>query len=90
MGSALMGSLQMLCCLTEGLFGYSREPTFLFPKVQGHTFFPNLSKIITFAAAPLVLTPFVSNQVTTARGQGDDERCLGKSCGPAARSYLKK
>ena len=24
MGSALMGSLQILCFLTEGLFGYSR------------------------------------------------------------------
>ena len=30
--------------------------------VPGRAFFPNLSKIITFAAAPLVLTPFVRNQ----------------------------
>ena len=62
MGSALMGSLQFSCFLTEGLFGYSRQPTFIFPKVPGHTFFPNLSKILTVAAAPLVLTPFVRNQ----------------------------
>ena len=32
------------------------------PKVPGRTFFPNLSKFIAFAAAPLVLTPFVRNQ----------------------------
>ena len=31
-------------------------------KVPGRTFFPNLSKYITFAAAPSVLTPFVRNQ----------------------------
>ena len=48
--------------LTEGPFGYSREPTFIFPKVPGRTFFLNLSKLITFAVAPLVLTPFVRNQ----------------------------
>ena len=30
-----------------------------FPKVPVCTFFPNLSKFLTFAAAPLVLTPFV-------------------------------
>ena len=33
------------------------------------SFFPNLSKFITFAAAPLVLTPFVRNQ--------DRHRCGG-------------
>ena len=33
-------------------------------KCQGVPFSPNLSKIITFAAAPLVLTPFVRNQVS--------------------------
>ena len=64
MGSALMGSLRISCFSTEGLLGYSRWPTFIFPKVPGRTFFPNLSKFITFAAAPLVLTPFVRNQGT--------------------------
>ena len=62
MGSALMGSLQISCFLTEGPFGYSALPTFILPKVPGRTFFPNLSKIITFAAAPLVSTPFVRDQ----------------------------
>ena len=60
MGSALMGSLQMLCFLTEGLLG--TPSTFTFQEVPGRTFFPNLSKFVTFAAAPLVLTPFVRNQ----------------------------
>ena len=27
------------------------------------TFFPNLSKLVAFAATPLVLTPFVRNQM---------------------------
>ena len=36
MGSALMGSLHLfMFCLTEGPFGFSREPTFIFPKVPG-------------------------------------------------------
>ena len=39
-----------------------REPTVIFPKVPGRSFFHNQSKFITFAAAPLVLTPFVRNQ----------------------------
>ena len=32
------------------------------PQVPGRTFFPNLSNLITSAAAPWVLTPFVRNQ----------------------------
>ena len=32
--------------------------------MPGRTFFPNRSKFITFAAAPLALTPFVPNQAT--------------------------
>ena len=35
------------------------EITFIFPKVTGRAFFPNLSKMIAFAAAPLASTPFV-------------------------------
>ena len=58
-----MGSLQISCFLTEGLFlGTPINLLLIFPKVPGCTFFPNLSKIITVAAAPLVLTPFVRNQ----------------------------
>ena len=32
-------------------------------KCQGVSFSPNLSTLITFAAAPLMLTPFVRNQL---------------------------
>ena len=47
----------------QGLFGYFFKPAFLFPKVPGRTFLHNQSKIIKSAAAPLVLTPFVRNQL---------------------------
>ena len=62
-GSALVGSLQIVYVfLTEGLFGYSHQPTLIFPKVPGRTFFLNLSKFVAFAAAPFALTPFFRNQ----------------------------
>ena len=38
MGSALMGSLQVSCFLTEGLFGYSYLPTLSSQKCQGVPF----------------------------------------------------
>ena len=63
MGSALMGSLQTCCFLTEGLFGILPLTYFHLPKSARRTFFPNLSKSNTFTAAPLVLTPFVRNQI---------------------------
>ena len=34
------------------------------PKSAGAFLFPNLPEFISFAAAPLVLTPFVRNQIT--------------------------
>ena len=40
MGPALVGSLRLSCFSTEGLFGYSRSPTCIFPKVPRRTFFP--------------------------------------------------
>ena len=55
------GRCNFLCFLTEGLFGYSREPAFIFTKMLGRTFFFwsfCYKEINTFAAAPLVLTPF--------------------------------
>ena len=59
MGSALMGSLQILCFLTEGPFGYSSEPIFHLPKTaRAYLIF------IAFAAAPLASTPFVRNQTS--------------------------
>ena len=77
MGLALMGSLQISCffCLFwQSTFGYSLCPTFISPEVTGCTFFPNLSKFITFAAAPLLLTPFVRNQNAPGRGGGGSRR----------------
>ena len=47
---------------------------FILPKVPGLTFSQNLSNFITFAAAPLVLAPFVRNQgdlETTVQEQDD-------------------
>ena len=49
--------------LTEGPFGYSLSPNYLyFPKRARAYLFPNLSKFITCAAAKIVLTPFVRCQ----------------------------
>ena len=69
----------------QGLFGYSRSPISVFPKVPGRTFFPSLSKSITFAAAPFVLTPFVRNQ---SRSGGLAARGLAR--GPPGDSYTKE
>ena len=57
--------LQISCTLAEGLFGVLPLTYFYLPKMPGCAFFPNLSTFITFAAAPLVLTPFVCNPKTT-------------------------
>ena len=52
------------------------------PEVPGRTFFPNLSKEFTFAAAPLVLTPFVHNQrlVASRLNQGSTFTCVLDCC----------
>ena len=55
--------VQISCIMTEELFGYSRQPTSISPKVPGRTLSPNLSNKFTFAANPLVLTPSVRNQM---------------------------
>ena len=53
MGSALMGSLQISWFLTEVLFGY--QSVNICQNLSSlRSLFPNLSKFITFAAAPLV------------------------------------
>ena len=45
---------------------------FYIPKSARAYLFPNLTKLITFAAAPLVLTPFVRNQGPAPRaGSGE-------------------
>ena len=56
MGSALMGSLQ-LSFFYRNLFGYSRQPTFIFPKVPGRICSPNLSKFVTFCSGPISVDP---------------------------------
>ena len=63
MGSALVGPLPFLVFVWQGPFGYARQPTFIFSKVLGCTVCRNLTKTITFAAAPSVLTPLVRNQM---------------------------
>ena len=65
MGSALMGSLQSSGFWTDELFGYSGAPGNLLlysQKCQGVPFSPICGNLFTFAAAPLMLTPFVRNQ----------------------------
>ena len=57
--------------LTAGLFGCTPVNLLLSSqKCQGRIFFPNLSKFITFASAPLVSTPFVRDQGTPIGGIG--------------------
>ena len=63
MGSALMGSLQILCFWQRDFLGTPVNLLVFSPKVTGRTFFPNLPKSITFAAAPLVLTSFLCNKL---------------------------
>ena len=69
MGSALTGSLQISCFLTEGLVGYSHQPIFTFPKGARAYLFPQSVKSITFAAAPLGLTPSVRNRAVRGGGR---------------------
>ena len=47
----------------DGFFWVLQLTYFYIPTSARVYFFPNLSKLITFAAAPLVLTPFVCNQI---------------------------
>ena len=46
------------------------------PKSARASFFPNLSKLITFAAAPLVLTPFVRNQGNPSPANQNAHSCF--------------
>ena len=60
MGSALMGSLQGFCLLTEVRFGYQSVKIYKHLSIL-RTLFPQSVKYITSAGTPLVLTPFVRN-----------------------------
>ena len=62
MGSALRGSLQISCFLTEGPFlGIPLNLLLSSQKCQGVPFSPICQTIETFAAVTLVVTPFVRN-----------------------------
>ena len=54
--------IELYVLLQRYFLGTPINLLFIFPEVPGRTFFPYLSKFITFAAAPLVMTPFVRNQ----------------------------
>ena len=79
-------------CFGRGTFWVLPFTYFIFPKVPGRTFFPNPSKVITFAAAPLVSTPFVRNQGAAAAAEGRgravqaDRGAPGGPRAPAGRS----
>ena len=61
-GSALMGSLRIVCVFDRGAFWVLPLTHFCIPKSAGADLFPDLSKIVTFAATLLVRTPFVRDQ----------------------------
>ena len=61
-GVSTNGVTAFFLFLTRGTFWVLPLSYFYLPKSARAYFFPNLSKIITFAAALLVLTLFVRNQ----------------------------
>ena len=65
-GSALMGSLQHFMFFDRGTFWVLLLTYFYLPKSARAYFFSQSVEFITFAAAPLVLTPFVRNQLFKA------------------------
>ena len=70
LGSALMGSLQINHVVSgRGTFWVLPLAYFYLPKVPGRTFLPTLSRLITFAAAPLVSTSFVTETETETEGE---------------------
>ena len=68
MGLALVGSLQMsnVIFFDRGTFWVLPLTYFIFSKVPGRTFFPNLSNFTTFAAAPLISVDPIRPQPTSA------------------------
>ena len=69
-----MGSLHLLCFSTEALLVI---PLTFSPKSSRAYLFPNPAKFITFAAAPLVLTPFVRSQLPECPLKSQGARCFG-------------
>ena len=80
--SALMGSLQIIMFFDRGTFWVPicQNPSSSINICQHlsilHTFFLNLSKVITFAATPLVLTQSVCNRGPQARDTTEQESLL--------------
>ena len=85
MGSALMGSLLIVYVWPEVLFGYQSAQICQHTSIV-RTFFPNLSRLITFAAALWVLTP--QPRSTHAMAIVDKSSCLFPST-PTHRPTLE-
>ena len=69
MGSALMGSLQSSCFLTEGLLGVLPVNLLLSSqKWQGVPFFPNLSRIHYFCSDPISVDPIFPQPSPAGQG----------------------
>ena len=62
-GQHLWGHCEFHVFLTEGPFWVLPSAYFYLPKCASAYFFPQSVKFITVAAAPLVLTPFVRDQL---------------------------
>ena len=77
--SALMGSLRLFCLFTEGLVGY--QSVKIYQHLSSlHTFYRNLTKLITSAATQLVLTPYVRSRIRSAALPGPTSRLHRVSC----------
>ena len=77
-GVSTSGVTANLMLFDRGTFWGTPVSLLLSPqKCQGVLFSPNLSKIISFAAAPLVLTPFVRNQLESVRTTMAHKRVSG-------------
>ena len=63
--------------LTEGLFGVLPLTYLYFPRSARAYLFPNPSKLVTFAAAPLVSTPSVRNQTIPFGHENSTPQKLG-------------
>ena len=77
MGSALLGSLQISCCLTEGLFGYSPLTYFYIPKSARAYLFPQSVKNHYFCSGPISVDLFVRNHVEHRRAGLTGARAWG-------------
>ena len=68
-GVSTNGVTGFVCLLTEGSFGYSRSPTFTFPKCQGVPFSPSC-QIHYFCSGPISVGP-ICPQPRAASNKGN-------------------